>query len=103
MTEAGERQAAAKHGTNVRLARNRMFNVHGFARILLLAAAIGSAILSARAERPSKGWWVILRAFPTEPAQWQRTDFERVDAERLFVATCRINSADFDLDITCLW
>jgi hypothetical protein len=81
MTKAAERQDAAKHGANmqIRPALNRMFNLHRLGGILLLAAVTGSAIVSVRAERLSKGWWVILRAFPTEPAQRQRTDFEWVN------------------------
>jgi hypothetical protein len=89
MTKAAERRGAAIN-TRIRPAFNRMFALRRLARILVLAAVTTVAIISVRAERLiSEGWWVILRAFPAEPAQRQHVDFESVNAA---AALCKVQT-----------
>ncbi|MCC2098820.1 MAG: SPOR domain-containing protein [Hyphomicrobiales bacterium] len=54
--------------------------VRFLARAVVIAGISVAATLPAAAQDLSRGWWVVVGAFPTEPPQRQRADVMRMNA-----------------------
>jgi hypothetical protein len=60
--------------------RERSFTMSKKVAILTGFLLILAAAIPASAKPLNKGWWIVVGSFPTEPAERQKADFDRMSA-----------------------